>query len=124
MKKESSSFSFECLLIISCFILCAGIFFGVYFKNEEINPNKEENISIPEQLSPKAGEKLLIGSTYLYFPSDSINPYFTIHPDTVVVVDTSRGYVLFYGFFGEKSEEIRTFVKYSKLYKIDGGYNP
>jgi hypothetical protein len=111
-------------LITAWILFNAIVFSWLSIIIEENISNNERNISIPEQLSPKAGEKLLIGSTYLYFPSDSINPYFTIHPDTVVVVDTSRGYVLFYGFFGEKSEEIRTFVKYSKLYKIDGGYNP
>jgi len=111
-------------LITSWILFNAIVFSWLSIKIDENISNSEENISIPEQLSPKSGEKLLIGSTYLYFPSDSINPYFTIHPDTVVVVDTSRGYVLFYGFFGEKSEEIRTFVKNSKLYKVDGGYNP
>jgi hypothetical protein len=111
-------------LITAWILFNAIVFSWLSIIIEENISNNGRNISIPEQLSPKAGEKLLIGSTYLYFPSDSINPYFTIHPDTVVVVDTSRGYVLFYGFFGEKSEEIRTFVKYSKLYKIDGGYNP
>jgi len=111
-------------LITAWILFNAIVFSWLSIIIEENISNNGRNISIPEQLSPKPGEKLLIGSTYLYFPSDSINPYFTIHPDTVVVVDTSRGYVLFYGFFGEKSEEIRTFVKYSKLYKIDGGYNP
>jgi hypothetical protein len=111
-------------LITAWILFNAIVFSWLSIIIEENISNNERNISIPEQLSPKAGEKLLIGSTYLYFPSDSINPYFTIHNDTVVVVDTSRGYVLFYGFFGEKSEEIRTFVKNSKLYKVDGGYNP
>ena len=71
-------------------------------------------------------QPVYIAGVYLYSPFiDTLNPFHRLSYDTVTVIDTCRGYVLFNGgWLGEQSSTIGHFAAHSKLYKINGGYLP
>lgn len=79
-----------------------------------------------DSLRRAGNEPVYIGSVYLYSPFiDTLNPYHTVSYDTVTVIDTCRGYVLFNGgWLGEQSSTIGHFAAHSKLFKLNGGYIP
>lgn len=76
--------------------------------------------------SAKEPATVYIGAMYLYSSYiDTLNPFHTVSYDTVTVIDTCRGYVLFnVAWLGEQSSTIGHFAAHSKLYKINGGYLP
>ena len=79
----------------------------------------------PEVQNFSDSSQILIGSTYLYFPFDTNNPFNQGTYDTVTVIDTLKGYILFYGgWLGEQSSSIDYFLHHSMLHEKDGGYLP
>lgn len=81
--------------------------------------------NIDKAMQHNAATQVQIGSVYLLDFGDTTNPYYQQSYDTVTVVDTCRGWLLYVDTYGdEHSLTIKTFGKNSKLYQKNGGYKP